>query len=191
VFSKMTAEDLRGVLVAYRTVKNGSWPQLHPAMDRRGPKWATAKDSELASEVDGYLKETDAPGCNVRVFWKLGPKFLFAGCNERFAKDAGLPAVELMGMDDFDPRLPWGAQASKYRADDLEVFQATVPKLDILERQKSASGDVIWVRVGKAPILTPDGTARGILGMYELLDDKEAKKIFFARTTQTFRVPKV
>ena len=87
-----------------------------------------------------------------------------------------------MGTDDFDSRLPWGGQAAKYRADDMEVFQSRVAQLDILERQKSTSGDVIWVRVGKAPILAPDGSARGILGMYDILDDKTASKLFFARS---------
>jgi hypothetical protein len=181
MFSQTSVEDLRAVLAAYRIVKNGSWPQLHPAMDHRGPQWALAGDAELAAELAGYVKESEAPGCEVRVFWKLGPNFVFAGCNERFAKDAGVPAAELLGMDDYDSRLPWGGQASKYRSDDVEVAQAGVPKLDILERQRSASGEVIWVRVGKAPILVA-GAARGVLGMYDMLDDKTARKLYFART---------
>ena len=182
MFSKTSVEDLRAVLAAYHVVKNGSWPQLHTAMERRAPHWALAGEAELTAELEGYVKETETPDGAVRVFWKLGPKFNFAGCNERFARDAGIAASVLMGLDDFDSRLPWGAQAAKYRADDMEVFQARTPKLDILERQKSASGDVIWVRVGKAPILAADGSARGILGMYDILDDKTASKLFFARS---------
>lgn len=181
MFSKTSVEDLRAVLAAYRIVKNGSWPQLHAAMERRASSWPFASEAELAAELEGYVKESEAPDGAVRVFWKLGPKFLFAGCNEGFARDAGVPAAELMGLDDFDSRLPWGGQASKYRADDMEVFQGAVPKLDILERQKSASGGIVWVRVGKAPILAADGSARGILGMYDMLDDKAARKIFFER----------
>jgi hypothetical protein len=117
------------------------------------------------------------------VFWKLGPKYVFAGCNEHFARDSGLPASQLLGTDDFDSRLPWGPQAAKYRADDTEVVQAGTPKLDILERQKSPSGAVIWVRVGKAPILA-GGSAIGVLGMYDLLDEKAATKLFLARSSQ-------
>jgi hypothetical protein len=182
VFTKAPVEDLRAILTAYRIVKNGSWPQTHAAMDRRASYWALAGEGELTAELEGYLKESDAADGAVRVFWKMGPKFLFAGCNDRFARDGGIAASELMGLDDFDSRLPWGAQASKYRADDMEVFQARTPKLDILERQKSATGDVFWVRVGKAPILAADGSARGILGMYDILDDKAANKLFFARS---------
>jgi hypothetical protein len=186
VFTKASAEDLRAVLTAFRTVKNGSWPQLFAAMDRRAPHWPLAGEAELAAELEGYLKDSDAPDMLVRVFWKLGTKFLFAGCNDRFARDGGVPASELMGMDDFDSRLPWTGQASKYRADDMEVFQG-VTKLDILERQKSSSGEVFWVRVGKAPILAKAGGAQGILGMYDILDDKTASKLFMERAA---RAPK-
>ena len=181
MFTRTLVEDLRAVLAAYHIVKNGSWPQLHTAMERRASYWPLAAEAELTAELEGYLKEAEAGG-DVRVFWKLGPKFLFAGCNEGFARDAGVTAAELMGMGDFDARLPWGGQAAKYRADDMEVFQSRQAKLDILERQKSATGEVFWVRVGKAPILAPDGSAHGILGMYDILDDKTASKLFMARS---------
>jgi hypothetical protein len=184
LFTKASAEDLRAVLTAFRTVKNGSWPQLFAAMDRRAPQWALAGEAELAAELEGYLKDSDAPDMAVRVFWKLGTKFLFAGCNDRFARDGGVPASELMGMDDFDSRLPWTGQASKYRADDMEVFAANVAKLDILERQKSSSGEVFWVRVGKAPILAKSGSPQGILGMYDILDDKTASRLFMERAAR-------
>ena len=80
-------------------------------------------------------------------------------------------------------------------AETLEVLTALrTAKLDILERQKSPSGEVIWLRAGKAPIVGAAGRAIGVFGMSETVDDKEAKKIFFAKTgqaaTQTFKVPK-
>jgi hypothetical protein len=102
-------------------VKSASWPHLHKAMDQRAGRWPSADEAALRAELDGYLVETAAPSCGVRVFWKLGPKFLFAGLNAHFARDAGVAAPDLLGSDDFDPRLPWAAQAAKYRADDKEV----------------------------------------------------------------------
>lgn len=175
------AEDLRAILAAYRTIKKASWPQLHPGMEPRVARWPLADATELRAELEGYLKETAAPGCAVRVFWKLGPKFLFAGVNGHFAHDAGVSAADLLGTDDFDPRLPWAAQAAKYRADDKEVFDSGTAKLDILERQTSPTAAVIWVHVGKAPIRTARGVI-GVLGMYELIDDKTAQKLFFQRS---------
>jgi hypothetical protein len=55
----------------------------------------------LKRELQGYVDETAAAGCNVRLFWKLGPKLAFAGCNPRFASDAALAsASEMLGPDD-------------------------------------------------------------------------------------------
>lgn len=176
-------EEVGAILVAYRQVMNASWPQLHPGMAKRAPHWAFATEAELRSELQGYVREASAPECPVRVFWKLGPKFLFAGCNEHFAHDAGLKsAAELIGLDDFSPKLPWRAQAAKYRADDKEVYDKGAANLDILERQTSGTGAVQWVRVGKTPIRTSRGEVIGILGMYELLDEKKAQKRFFERS---------
>jgi hypothetical protein len=183
MFSKTNVEDLRAVLAAYRVVKNGSWPQLHTAMDRRTPFWSAAGEAELVAELEGYLREAEMSPTSVRVFWKLGPKYVFSGCNSHFASDAGLPASSLIGSDDFDSRLPWGPQAAKYRADDVEVVEGGKPQLDILERQKSPTGAVIWVRVGKAPIMV-NGVASGVLGMYDLLDDKTASKLYIAKSNQ-------
>jgi hypothetical protein len=179
----MTADEVRAVLATYREVKNASWPDLHPKMAQRAPHWTFASEAELRAELDGYLAEASAPSCTVRVFWKLGPKFVFGGCNLHFATDAGLKsAAEMVGLDDFSPKLPWAAQAAKYRSDDKEVFDTGKANLDILERQTSGTGAVQWVRVGKAAVKTPDGRVVGILGMYELLDEKTAKKLFFERS---------
>jgi hypothetical protein len=175
------AEELRAILATYRQVKDASWPTLHPRMANRYPQWPAAGEAELRTELAEYLAESSANSA-VRVFWKLGSKHLFGGCNEHFAKDAGLKASEIVGIDDFDRRLPWQAQAYKYRADDTEVFTSGKPKLDILERQTSSTGSVTWVRVGKAPIKTAAGEVIGILGMYEVVDDKTAKEIIFARS---------
>jgi hypothetical protein len=176
------AEELRAILAAYREVKNASWPALHPGMSKGFPHWPFASEADLRTELQGYLAEASRPDCPVRVFWKLGPRFLFDGCNEHFAHDAGLrTAADLIGLDDFSPKLPWAAQAAKYRADDKQVVDSGEAMLDILERQTSGTGAVQWVRVGKAPIKKTTGEVIGLFGMYELLDEKTAQKIFFER----------
>jgi hypothetical protein len=151
-------------------------------MDVNAARWAFADEAELRRELEGYLRESSDPRRAVRVFYKLGPGLEFAGCNEHFARDAGLSVAELVGLDDFSPRIPWAAQAAKYRADDKEIVDSGTPRLDILERQTSSSGAVTWVRVGKAPIRTEQGATIGILGMYEVLDDKTAQQLYLARS---------
>jgi len=176
-------EELRGVLAAYKKVKDASWPDLHPGMARASTRWEIGAEGDLRSELDGYVTETDAPGCEVRLFWKTGPNLSFAGCNRNFAKDAGLSGPsELIGLDDFSDKLPWVAQAAKYRADDKEVVDGGEAKLDILERQNSSTG-VVWVLVGKAPILAA-GQAVGILGMYQVLDRETGHRMFAERARE-------
>lgn len=174
-------DDLRAVLTAYLTVMEASWPQLHPTMAERAKRWSMSNHSELENELDEYLQASTQSEQHVRVFWKVGAQFKFAGCNQLFANDAGFPSpAELAGLDDFDRRLPWGHQAAKYRLDDESVVRSGTPKLDILERQQSSTG-ITWVRAGKAPIRKTSGEIIGVLGMYELLDAETGRKLFAAR----------
>jgi hypothetical protein len=175
-------DEVRAILVAYKLVKDASWPEMHPKMAPRASKWQSASLAELQAELAGYVDEASAPSCTVRVFWKLGPEYIFGGCNQHFASDAGASSPSaLMGLTDFHESLPWQAQAAKFRCDDAEIVQGGTPRLDILERQNSATG-VVWVLVGKAPIRTDSGRAIGILGMYQLLDSKTATKLYIERS---------
>jgi hypothetical protein len=176
-------QELRAVLEAYKMVKDASWPDLHPGMAKGSTRWAQASEADLRKELQGYIDETAKPGRDVRVFWKLGDDLRFGGCNLMFVKDAGLKSpAEMVGLDDFSEKLPWNAQAAKYRFDDKEVVDSGKPKLDILERQNSAKGTV-WVLVGKAPVRVGNRSI-GILGMYEILDQVAANKILSKRRSE-------
>ena len=172
------ADELRGVLTAYKQVMEASWPELHLTIAEGSRRWPHLGEKELDAELASVVARSSTSGSSVRVFWKLGPKFQFAGCNELFARDAGLSATELIGADDFDRRLPWMNQAAKYRADDRAVTRSGTASLDIIERQTSSTGEITWVRAGKAPILDADGTVIGILGMYEVLDSDTGSRLF-------------
>ena len=171
------AHQTRAILAAYRQVMTASWPDLHPEMAGRAAGWASATADALKDELRGYLRIASKPDCGVRVFWKLAPDYKFGGCNEHFARDAGMTTTDLVGRDDFDRSLPWVFQAAKYRADDEAIVGSGHAKLDIIERQKGASGAITWVRVGKAPIRTPTGVI-GVLGMYEVLDQETGRRLF-------------
>ena len=175
------ADVLRGVLGAYKTVMEASWPELHPTMKDRSSQWGKAGADQLKAELQDYLKASADSDKHVRVFWKLGTAFKFGGVNALFARDAGFAnPADMVGLDDFDRRLPWTHQAAKYRQDDEEVYKSGQPKLDILERQQSKTG-ITWVRAGKAPIRKSNRDVVGILGMYELLDAETGRKQFAER----------
>lgn len=173
----MDPEQARGVLAAYQQVTIASWPELHPEMAARAQHWSAAPADALERELQDYLRAATASSHAVRIFWKLLPGYTFGGCNEHFAKDAGLTVADMIGHDDFDRRLPWVHQAAKYRADDEAVVKSGQARLDIVERQREASGVITWVRVGKAPIRTTGGVI-GVLGAYEVLDAKTGHKLF-------------
>jgi len=182
----VNADQTRAVLSAYQRVMAASWPTLHPEMTERASQWATASAETLETELQGYVRQASDPEVPVRVFWKLGPRFTFSGCNEQFARDAGMTVAELLGKDDFDPKLPWKHQAAKYRIDDEAVVASATPKLDIIERQRGTTGTITWVRAGKAPIQTPQEII-GILGMYEILDDATGRRLFAEQSGRTRR----
>jgi hypothetical protein len=175
---KSGPDELRAILGAYKKVMEASWPQLHPAMFGRAAQWATASDSELSQELSGYLQQASAPGCKVRIFWKLLPGFRFGGCNAALARDGGLRSPsEIVGLDDYDKRFPWSLQAAKYRIDDQAVVSRGLPMLNIIERQQATSGTT-WLRVGKTPIQTADNKVIGLFGMYEPIDAETGGKLF-------------
>src|ERR1700737_931064 len=131
-------DDLRAILAAYKKVADASWPQLHPSMHDRSRHWGTATEHELRTELDEYVRDASSPTCQLRLFWKIGPQFAFGGCNAQFAQDAGFAnATDLVGITDFDPRLPWRPQSAKYRLDDEAIVASRTPQLDIVERQKA------------------------------------------------------
>jgi hypothetical protein len=172
-----SADELRAILSTYQLVA-AAWPDLNPVMKTRASRWATAAAAELRAELDGYVREVAPPRSQVRIVWKTGPKFLYAGCNELFAKDAGLSPSDLIGADDFDKRLPWRHQAAKYRRDDETVVKTGKANLDIIERQESSAGEMTWVRASKAPLTLADGTAFGLLAMYEVVDAATGRALF-------------
>ena len=97
-----SADELRAILSTYQQVA-AAWPDLNPSMKSRAGRWATASAADLRAELDGYVREVAPPRSQVRLVWKTGPKYLYAGCNELFAKDAGMALSDMVGIDDFHP----------------------------------------------------------------------------------------
>jgi hypothetical protein len=170
----MESDVLLAILKAYRAVQAATFPDLHPGIENRVATWDTMDAQALEQELTRLVQETNRPGCEVRVFWKRGNDFIYGGCNEKLAQDAGFQtAAQMIGRHDFDHGVSWLRQSPKYRADDLEVVKTGVEKVNIIERQRSAKGN-IWLRTGKAPIRPGGGAPIGLVGMYEVIDVQTA-----------------
>ena len=98
------------------------------------------------------------------IFWKDRESRIL-GCNQKFAEDSGAKSpADLVGKTNFDyyPE----AQAEAYRADDLEVINTGVAKVDIEEPLLLPTGQTAWIETNKAPLRNSVGEIVGLLGSY-------------------------
>lgn len=107
-----------------------------------------------------------------RVFWKdLNGRFL--GCNQAFARDAGLSdPSEIAGLTDHD--MLWSEFADQYIADDRAIMSSGVPRLNFEERSVTAAGEM-WARTSKVPLLDEDGRVYGCLGLSNNITEEKRR----------------
>jgi len=100
------------------------------------------------------------------VFWK-DTELVYAGCNEQFARWAGLPSPsDVVGKTDDD--LPWRDEAAEgYRRNDREVMSLDRAKYHIQETQRQADGSQRTVDTTKIPLHSDGGRVVGVLGVRE------------------------
>jgi len=101
----------------------------------------------------------------VRVFWK-DQNLVYRGGNTLFARDAGLENPQQL-VGEQDHALAWKDQADAYRADDRQVLEAGIPRLNLLEPQTTPQGTTAWLSTSKVPLRATDGRVYGVLGIYE------------------------
>src|SRR5665647_119014 len=105
------------------------------------------------------------------IFWK-DLNSIFLGCNQFFAKEAGISSPEqLIGKDDHST--PSSEQTEKYRADDSEIMRSGIGKINIEELHITSSGDHGWIRTTKVPLRDAYGDIFGLLGVYEDITKKK------------------
>jgi len=106
----------------------------------------------------------------VRVFWK-DRNSVYLGCNRAFANDAGLSSPEeIVGKNDL--QFGWAKEAPMYRADDQQVIQSGIPKLNYEEPQTTPDGREIWLRTSKIPLRDTNNEIIGVMGTYEDITDQ-------------------
>lgn len=99
----------------------------------------------------------------------------YLGCNRQFVQDVGLAdPAEIVGKTDYD--LPSAEFADHYRADDREVMDSGIAKLNFEEPQPRADGTQSWLRTSKAPLRDSAGAIVGILVMYEDITSRKQEE---------------
>ncbi|NJD08418.1 MAG: EAL domain-containing protein, partial [Methylococcaceae bacterium] len=100
----------------------------------------------------------------IRIFWK-DRQCRYLGCNELFARDAGLEhSADIVGKDDSE--MIWSDRTAFLQADDRTVMESGHAKLGHEEPMATPDGRTFWVRSSKVP-LREDGRVVGLLGIYE------------------------
>ncbi|MCH8157689.1 MAG: PAS domain S-box protein, partial [Nitrospinae bacterium] len=113
------------------------------------------KKAEQALTASEQMLQTVLDTIPTRVFWK-DRDLNYLGGNTPFLKDAGLESLqEIVGKDDH--AMCWREQAESYRADDRQVIQSGIPKIDYEETQTLADGSLAWVRTSKIPLQDMEG----------------------------------
>ncbi len=143
--------------------------QLHDQKIRRGrTEQALRENSILLANVLDSIPQS--------VFWK-DDAGVYLGCNSAFARDAAVLSPQaILGKTDFD--LPWSAeQTTAYRADDAEVIRSNCAKRHIIEQQSQADGTKLWIDTSKVPLVSEDGRARGVLGIYEDITERKVAEL--------------
>ncbi|MDH4228976.1 MAG: sigma 54-interacting transcriptional regulator [Nitrospirota bacterium] len=166
-----------------------------PLMDERGEVVGVAstvqditdrRHTEHMLEQSRDLLQLVLNAIPVRVFWK-DTNLVYMGCNRRFVEDAGLSGPEqIVGRDDF--QMPWGEQAEQYRADDRQVMESGVPKLNYLETLIAPDGRTMWLRTSKVPLRGADGTVVGVMGCYEDITEARRTERLIQESEERFRL---
>ncbi len=100
-----------------------------------------------------------------RVFWK-DRRSVYVGCNKAFARDTGYnDPKELIGKDDFS--MASAATADRDRAEDSQVMETGLPKLNFEEPHIRQDGSQRVLRTHKIPLRDKDGQVIGVLGTYD------------------------
>ena len=109
-----------------------------------------------------------------RIFWK-DTDLKYLGCNQLFARDAGLESPEeIIGKDDFE--LSWHKSAALYRADDEIILAGGAPKINYEEAQIQSDGNFKIIKTNKLALKDKSGRIVGLFGSYEDTSDINEQK---------------
>ena len=130
-----------------------------------------SKNIEINQEK--LLLKTIINSLPIRIFWK-NKEGEYLGANKVFLEDANLNyEYEIIGKNDY--QMVWKEQAKLYRTDDLTGMNSEKAKLNIIEEQTQADGNIIILETSKIPLKDLNNNVIGIIGLYQ--DITERKKI--------------
>jgi len=144
------------------------------------------KEDEEAMRAQKELLSSILSLIPFHIFWKDRDS-TYMGCNQAFARAAGLAAPEqIVGMSDMD--LPWGkSQGELYRRSDRDVMDSGQPLLHVEELARIADGSERHIMASKVPIRDAAGGVMGVLGIYADVTEERNAVEAVRRAEEKFR----
>lgn len=134
----------------------GSRSSIRDITDRKQAEDALLDERRLLTSIIAHIPSG--------VFWK-NRDFRYGGCNEAFARSAGVERPEdIVGKTDYE--LAWEKQQADYFRDcDRRVMEEDRALLNIEEIERQADGRQAILRTSKVPLHSEDGQVSGVLGI--------------------------
>jgi len=116
-----------------------------------------------------------------RVFWK-DRNSIFLGGNKAYAQDCGFSNPDdLVGKSD-DETIS-STLAELYRADDRQVLETGVAKLNFEEPTVRSDGTQGWLKSSKVPLFDENNHVIGVLGTYEDITERKKSEAALAEAS--------
>jgi rsbT co-antagonist protein RsbR len=118
------------------------------------------------------------------ICWK-DRSSVFRGCNLPFARSLGFQhSNDLLGKTDYD--LTTAELAGAYTADDRQVMESGVAKVNFEEPLQHPDGTMGWLLTSKIPVRQPDGLVVGVLVSLEDITARKRAEEERARTQDEY-----
>ena len=140
------------------------------------------KQVENALQESKTLLQTVLDTFPLSVFWK-DLESVYLGCNQLFAHTTSLNSVQdIVGKTDFDFSNS-EAQVLAYRADDLQVMESGIAKINFEEMVTKPTGEQIWVQTNKIPLRNTEGNVIGVMGTFQDISDRKQAELQLKKTS--------
>ncbi len=139
---------------------------------------ASIQELEKSKALTDYIIDS-AP---VRIFWK-DINGIYLGANKLFLHDAGLESKDqIIGKTDYD--MNWKSVADLYVADDKQVMESGIAKLQYEEPQTYEDGTTIYLITSKIPLKDENDKVFGMLGVYDDITEQKQKDALFMQQSK-------
>nr|WP_103667650.1 PAS domain S-box protein [Pseudanabaena sp. BC1403] len=144
------------------------------------------KQAENALRESQVLLQTVLDAFPLSVFWK-DRESVYLGCNQFFAHTTSLNSVQdIVGKTDLDFSNS-ETQVLAYRADDLQVIESGIAKINFEEMVTTPTGEQIWVQTNKIPLRNAEGNVIGVMGTFQDISDRKRAELALAQKEQQFQ----